>query len=585
MNRIFRIIWSKTRLTWVVASENSKRRGKGGGAVDERATAFGLARDRDGVQDPPPALAWQLRLGSLLALLALCRPTHAIDYYWDVDGGTAGAGGTTPTGTWSTGGATLSTNVNGATATGAVTTTTADRLFFSAGTDATGAYTVTVNGTQNIGRLTFQEGTVNLSGGTINFGAVSGLIDGDATTDTISSVITGTNGVRFSGGTRRLTGTNTYSGQTVLGGSGLAQAAVILAAPGGNAVSGNSLQLGGGNYTSAGFVTLGAAEQINDTATVTLSSGHYSGSSIFSLNGFDETIGGINLGHQGNGSSVTFRNGAATDATVTLVGSGTYTTVIGDRSGGRSLQNGGAGRLNVVVALTGAGRPDLRRKCTQLYRYHNHQQRHAATVEYVGLEQQRDPERRHAQPAPDGNRNSRDCGRKRRDAHAFPDHQRRGRDAAKDRRRHGNPERQQHLPGRHSHRSGHSARGLGHRLRQQLGGDACERRGRDDGSQQFQYCRRLAGWRRNSGRQRHDGLGLGQPDRRRQQHQHRLRGRHQRHGHGDQGRYRHADPQRHEHLYRPNYRQRRNVAARQRRQHWQHQQRSSGALPPARRSR
>ena len=355
MNRIFRIIWSKTRHTWVVASENAKRAGKAGGTVDERATAFGLARERDVVEDPPLAFAWQLRLGSLLVLLASCPPAHAIDYYWDVDGGTAGAGGTTPAGTWSTGGATLSTNVNGATATGAVTTTTADRLFFSAGTDATGTYTVTVNGTQNIGRLTFQEGTVNLSGGTINFGAVSGLIDGDATPDTISSVITGTNGVRFSGGTRTLTGTNTYSGQTVLGGSGLSQAAVILAAPGGNAVSGNSLQLGGGNYTSAGFVTLGAAEQINDTATVTLSSGHYSGSSIFSLNGFDETIGGINLGHQGNGSSVTFRNGAATDATVTLVGSGTYTTVTGDRSGGRSLQNGGAGRLNVVVSLTGAG--------------------------------------------------------------------------------------------------------------------------------------------------------------------------------------------------------------------------------------
>ena len=181
-----------------------------------------------------------------------------------------------------------------------MTTTTADRLFFSAGTDATGAYTVTVNGTQNIGRLTFQEGTVNLSGGTINFGAVSGLIDGDATPDTISSVITGTNGVRFSGGTRTLTGTDAYTGQTVLGGSGLAQAAVILAAPGvNNAISGNSLQLGGGNYTSAGFVTLGAAEQINDTATVTLSSGHYSGSSIFSLNGFNETIGGINLGPSG----------------------------------------------------------------------------------------------------------------------------------------------------------------------------------------------------------------------------------------------------------------------------------------------
>ena len=61
------------------------------------------------------------------------------------------------------GGTTLSTDSTGATATGTVTTTTADRLFFSAGTDATGSYTVTVSGTQNIGRLTFQEGTVTLT--------------------------------------------------------------------------------------------------------------------------------------------------------------------------------------------------------------------------------------------------------------------------------------------------------------------------------------------------------------------------------------------------------------------------------------
>ena len=48
----------------------------------------------------------------------------------------------------------------------------------------------------------------------------------------------------------------------------------------------------GGNYVSGGTVTLGAANQINDTATVQLSSGHYSGSSIFSMNGFNETLGG-----------------------------------------------------------------------------------------------------------------------------------------------------------------------------------------------------------------------------------------------------------------------------------------------------
>ena len=303
-------------------------------------------------------LALSVGCGMLFPLLGLiAMPAQAIDYYWDINGATAGAGGPTPSGTWQAGGTTLSTDSTGATATGTVTTTTADRVFFSAGTNATGSYTVTVSGTQNIGRLTFQEGTVSVSGGTINFGAVSGLIDGDATPDSISSVIAGTGGLRFSGGTVTLNGAsaNTYTGTTQVGGSGLAQASVILAAPGGNAISGNLLQIGGGNYTSAGFVTLGAANQINDTATVTMSSGHYSGSSIFSLNGFNETIGGINLNHAGNASQVTFRNSAATDATVTLAGSGTYTTALGDRVTGRNIVDGAAGKLNVVVALTGAG--------------------------------------------------------------------------------------------------------------------------------------------------------------------------------------------------------------------------------------
>ena len=81
-----------------------------------------------------------------------------------------------------------------------------------------------MNGTQNIGRLTFQEGTVNLTGGTINFGAVSGLIDGDATPDTISSVITGTNGVRFSGGTINADRHQHLHRHNAGGGPGLAQA-------------------------------------------------------------------------------------------------------------------------------------------------------------------------------------------------------------------------------------------------------------------------------------------------------------------------------------------------------------------------
>jgi fibronectin-binding autotransporter adhesin len=306
----------------------------------------------------PSRLALAVRCGLLAPLLGVAiAPAQATDYYWDINGILSGSGGPMPNGTWSTTVTTLSLDAAGTAAVLPQTTTTADGLFFSAGTDAIGAYTVTVSGTQNIGRLTFQEGAVSLTGGTINFGSASGLIDGDATPDSISATLSGTNGVRFSGGTVTLNGAvaNTYTGTTQVGGFGLAQARVTLSATGGNAISGNFLQIGGNNGTSAGFVTLGAADQINDTATVQLNSGHYSGSSIFSMNGFDETLGGIGLHHQGEGSGVVFRNGAATDATVTLAGAGTYTTASGDRVYGRSIQDGGTGDLNVVVALTGTG--------------------------------------------------------------------------------------------------------------------------------------------------------------------------------------------------------------------------------------
>lgn len=340
MNHIYRIIWCRARNAWMVASELARAEGRThvrrrGASPTTRLTPMAAA-----------------------LLLAVFAPARAIDHYWDINDLVAGTGSPTPHGFWSTGGLSLSLNAGGTVAVTPRTTTTADRLFFAAGTDATGAYTVTVMGTQSIGRLTFQEGTVNLSGGTINFGNVSGLIEGDATPDRISSVLTGTNGVRFSGGTITLDGAapNTYTGTTVVGGSGLAQASVILAASGGNAFSGNFVQMGGGGaYNTGGSVTLGAAHQINDVATLQMTSTHYSGSSVFSLNGFDETIGGISMSKVGGASSVTFRNGAATDATVTLVGSGTYSTANGDRTFGRSITNGGAGRLHVVVALAGSG--------------------------------------------------------------------------------------------------------------------------------------------------------------------------------------------------------------------------------------
>lgn len=104
--------------------------------------------------------------------------SHAANYYWDTDGSTPGAGGAIPDGSWVTNGTTWSSSPNGAAATSAFTTTADDDLFFSAGTDATGSYTVTLNNAQLAKSLTFRTGTATISGtggGVINLGG-TGII-------------------------------------------------------------------------------------------------------------------------------------------------------------------------------------------------------------------------------------------------------------------------------------------------------------------------------------------------------------------------------------------------------------------------
>lgn len=93
---------------------------------------------------------------------------------WDSNGDTVGSGAT-PTGTWGldpfwnttgTGDVTIPTNA---------TTNRFNDLAFCAGTDAIGAYTVTVNGTQNAKNIAFQDGEPTLAGGSIILAAGGGL--------------------------------------------------------------------------------------------------------------------------------------------------------------------------------------------------------------------------------------------------------------------------------------------------------------------------------------------------------------------------------------------------------------------------
>jgi autotransporter-associated beta strand protein len=136
--------------------------------------------------------------------------------FWDRNGSTAGAG-TTPTGTWNTTTANWNTNSGGTTAN--ETFTSGSVATFSAGTDATGTYTVTVSGTQNTSRINIQEGTPTFSGGTINFNDASpdfNVLAGR--TATVNSDISGTNGLTKLGAGTLVFGTSdkSFSGTTTI---------------------------------------------------------------------------------------------------------------------------------------------------------------------------------------------------------------------------------------------------------------------------------------------------------------------------------------------------------------------------------
>ena len=448
------------------------------------------------------------RTTSTLAMAAGCgmllplagggiSPALATDYYWDTDGATAGAGGATPAGTWQNGTTNLSTNASGTSATGAVTTTTSDRLFFSAGTNATGAYAVDLNGTtQNISRLFFQEGTVTLTNGTINSGARNPSTM-TSTGDTIRGDRLLGAGVRFNDGSVTLTGTNTFTGTAQLGGSLVAStvctclrqeempsAAICcsLAVP--------TTRAGGYDYPRRHQSDQRHGHGVDELGP------------LFGLLDFlHEWVRRHDwrhqLHHQGNGSTVTFRNGASNrcdchacwfghlhhSSAATVSAAAPSGRLHGEAACGRGTNRRGkqtfAGTAPSYTGATTITSGTLRLWNTSAWASNT-------TLNGGTLNLH--------QTASGTSRNRR---RERRDPHACPYHQRHRRHVAKNRRRNRDPDRRQHLPGRHPDRSGHVAGGIGDRIRKQFRRHPRQRLRRDDGSQQFRHHHRVARRRRH----------------------------------------------------------------------------------------
>lgn len=107
------------------------------------------------------ALGW-------VAVLSLAQLADAQMLYWDRNGATAGAGGgTAPSGAWTNTSRNWSTSAAGTVST--VKWSANRDAVFSAGTNATGSYTITISGTQRVSSVTVQEGSVTFTGGTLRF--------------------------------------------------------------------------------------------------------------------------------------------------------------------------------------------------------------------------------------------------------------------------------------------------------------------------------------------------------------------------------------------------------------------------------
>jgi autotransporter-associated beta strand protein len=335
-----------------------------------------------------PKLLSQTAIAAIAGLAAV-HSAQATLLYWDSNGATAGAG-ITPTGTWGTSDY-WSTSSAGTVATPPYTTTAADDVNFSAGSDASGAYTVTLNGTQNALSVQARTGQVTLVGGTLalaNVGSSASnmLYNSNATALTIGSTIlvnnntAGNNFLNFgngssgSGGTITINGpvtattnnaTNkifirqTYAGGTVVINSNLGSDAGFLT---GLQASGTSAIDG-----AAGTLTLNGAQGLGTTGlsfsaktgTVNLGDTVNTGNAVtlgaISIGSATANLAGatININSAVSSGAITIRNGgvlnvagSVTTSSFTVLGRGSVESFGG---GTIKVQNGGAATLTTVI--------------------------------------------------------------------------------------------------------------------------------------------------------------------------------------------------------------------------------------------
>ncbi|MDR3459626.1 MAG: HYR domain-containing protein, partial [Verrucomicrobiae bacterium] len=152
-----------------------------------------------------------LTVGATLASLDV----QAANLYWDINGTNAGAGGSSPSGSWDTTTANWNTSSAGTAAAGVWAD--GNTAVFSAGSDATGSYGITLTGTESPAGVIFEDGTGTLTGGTLLLTGAGTISVNPTIKGIIASPITGTVGLTKAGaGELVLQANNSFSGGLTL---------------------------------------------------------------------------------------------------------------------------------------------------------------------------------------------------------------------------------------------------------------------------------------------------------------------------------------------------------------------------------
>ncbi len=307
-----------------------------------------------------------------IVFVAASPIARATNYYWDTNGATAGAG-SSPTGTWSSGGTTWNTDPTGSTATSSYMTQNTDDLYFVAGptsTSGNAGYTVSVSGLQVADSLNFQaSGSTTISGGTLitlgDGGAGDGGINipqfsfGSTSNGAVflSTALTLNNSQSWTNNSASLftdSGTINYSNQLTLTGTGsfLFSGSTAGAGTGGLVLNGSGTLLQVSNVNA-----LGAAGN-----TLTLTSGTLSSNGTGALAIANSPLvinGAVTLGNVVNTGSLTFSNASQTissPATITSMSGVTFGTGFTWNANAITYKGPGAvTQQSTVVAATNTG--------------------------------------------------------------------------------------------------------------------------------------------------------------------------------------------------------------------------------------